>query len=373
MSHTIVSTAAYREIFLSGRPLIDVRAPVEFAKGAFFNSHNLPLMTDTERQQVGTCYKHHGPTAALALGHQLVNGATKDARIAAWQRFYQQHPDACLYCFRGGMRSQITQGWLHEAGVDMAYVQGGYKGMRQFLIQTLESPALMPQMLILSGITGSGKTEVLLQRPHEAVDLEGTANHRGSSFGKEITAQPTQINFENNLAVAILRHQQRHPKRLLLEDESHLIGHCFIPKPFFDGMQAAKVVVLEAPWEQRLQRLLEQYVHKMCREFCQRDGQEAGFEAFSQYLHQSIKGISRRLGSEKANTLQALIDEALQAQQQRNDTALHLQWIALLLEKYYDPMYQYQLQRKSSRIVFRGDQTAVHQWLDEQPSMSAPR
>ncbi|MGE4262707.1 tRNA 2-selenouridine(34) synthase MnmH [Shewanella sp.] len=365
MSQSVVAAAVYREIFLNDRPLIDLRAPVEFAKGAFPSSNNLPLMTDDERQQVGTCYQHHGPSAALALGHQLVNGATKAARVETWLQFYQQHPDLYLYCFRGGMRSQISQGWLREADVDIPYVAGGYKGMRQFLLQTLEAPQLAPQMLILSGTTGSGKTDVIQQRPQEAVDLEETANHRGSSFGKELTPQPTQINFENQLAIAILKHQQRQPSCLLLEDESHLIGHCFIPTPFFNNMQAANMVVLEAPWQQRLQRLLEQYVHKMCRQFCQRDGDEAGFTAFTQYLYQSINGIRKRLGLQQAGELQALMTQALQEQQQRNNTALHLEWIALLLTRYYDPMYEYQLQQKAERILFRGDQAAINQWLDE--------
>lgn len=364
MSQSVVPAAAYREIFLNNRPLIDLRAPVEFSKGAFPTSHNLPLMTDNERQQVGTCYQQHGPSAALALGHQLVNGATKAARVDAWCQFYQQHPDVYLYCFRGGMRSQISRGWLSEAGVECPYIAGGYKGMRQFLLQTLEAPQLAPQMLILSGITGSGKTEVIQQRPKEAVDLEGIANHRGSSFGKELTPQPTQINFENQLAIAILKHQQRQASCLLLEDESHLIGHSFIPTPFFDNMQAAAMVVLEAPWQQRLQRLLEQYVHKMCRGFCQRDGDEAGFAAFSQYLYQSINSISKRLGLQQARELQALMTQALAEQQQRNNTALHLEWIALLLTRYYDPMYEYHLQRKAEQILFRGDQQALNQWLD---------
>ncbi|QUN06056.1 tRNA 2-selenouridine(34) synthase MnmH [Shewanella yunxiaonensis] len=366
MAQNVIPASEYRAIFLSKRPLIDLRAPVEFTKGAFASSHNLPLMTDDERQQVGTCYKQHGPTAALALGHQLVQGAVKAARVDAWLAFCQQHPDAYFYCFRGGMRSQISQSWLQEAGRDIPYIAGGYKGMRQFLIQTIEDPALAPQMLILSGITGSGKTEVIHQRTEEAVDLEGVANHRGSSFGKEVTPQPTQINFENNLALALLQHQQRRTSCLLLEDESHLVGRCFISKPFFDGMQAANVIVLEASLQDRLQRLLAQYVHKMHHDFCVRDGEEMGFESFSQYLRQSVNGISRRLGQQHATELLALIERALQEQQQRNNTELHLEWIALLLGKYYDPMYEYQLQKKADRIVFRGDQRAINQWLDEQ-------
>lgn len=72
----------YRAILASDTPLIDVRAPIEFARGAMPAALNLPLMNDDERAAVGTCYKR-GPDAALALGHSLVNGETREARISA--------------------------------------------------------------------------------------------------------------------------------------------------------------------------------------------------------------------------------------------------------------------------------------------------
>ena len=70
----------YRHIFLNDVPMMDVRAPVEFGQGAFPGVANLPLMDDGERQQVGTCYKHKGQEAAIALGHQLVSGSIKRQR-----------------------------------------------------------------------------------------------------------------------------------------------------------------------------------------------------------------------------------------------------------------------------------------------------
>ena len=109
----LAALSDYRHLFLNGVPMMDVRAPVEFAQGAFPGVVNRPLMDDGERQQVGTCYKHKGQDAAIALGHQLVSGATKQARIAAWAQFAQDHPGGVLYCFRGGLRSQIVQQWLH--------------------------------------------------------------------------------------------------------------------------------------------------------------------------------------------------------------------------------------------------------------------
>ncbi|TKV00002.1 tRNA 2-selenouridine(34) synthase MnmH, partial [Citrobacter sp. TBCS-14] len=71
-----------------------------------------------ERAAVGTCYKRQGPEAALALGHQLVCGETRQQRMKAWLNACRQNPAGYLCCARGGQRSHIVQQWLHESGVD---------------------------------------------------------------------------------------------------------------------------------------------------------------------------------------------------------------------------------------------------------------
>ena len=63
----------YHQLLLDGTPMIDVRAPIEFATGSLPNAVNLPLMSDEERHQVGICYKEQGQQAAIELGHQLVH------------------------------------------------------------------------------------------------------------------------------------------------------------------------------------------------------------------------------------------------------------------------------------------------------------
>ena len=56
------------DLFTRATPLIDVRAPIEYAAGAIPGSVNLPLMNDEERHLVGLCYKKNGQAAAVALG-----------------------------------------------------------------------------------------------------------------------------------------------------------------------------------------------------------------------------------------------------------------------------------------------------------------
>ena len=90
----------FDQILVSNRPMVDVRAPLEYAKGSFPRAINLPLLEDDERARVGYCYKQQGPSAAMTLGQQLVCGAIKQSRLAAWVAFVQQHQDAVFCCKR---------------------------------------------------------------------------------------------------------------------------------------------------------------------------------------------------------------------------------------------------------------------------------
>src|SRR3546814_508540 len=233
----------YREIFLSDLPLMDVRAPIEFAKGAFPQALNRPLMDDDERAKVGTCYKQKGNQAAVELGHRLVSGAIKAQRMQAWADFVRDHPDGYLYCFRGGLRSQISQQWLTEAGIDYPRIEGGYKAMRGFLLQTLDSALSECDFILVGGLTGVGKTELLMQL-NNAVDLEGHAHHRGSSFGRHATPQPGQIDFENALAIDLLKQRARGTELFVLEEERRMIGSCALPLPLPQRMPQYPLVWL---------------------------------------------------------------------------------------------------------------------------------
>ena len=121
----------YCAILRAETPIIDVRAPVEFAQGAMPAAVNLPLMNDDERAAVGTCYKRQGPEAAMALGHKLVSGQTRQQRIDAWLDACRRAPQGYLCCARGGQRSHITQSWIKENGIDYPLIVGGYKALRQ--------------------------------------------------------------------------------------------------------------------------------------------------------------------------------------------------------------------------------------------------
>ena len=164
MSSELTKIDDFTQLFIGDTPLIDTRAPIEFDQGAFPFTQSLPLMSDSERELIGTCYKNKGQEQAVALGHELVQGEIKQARLDAWLEFIKNNPNGALYCFRGGMRSQITQEWIYEAsGINYPRIKGGYKALRRFLID--ETDRIMGQVtpIVIGGQTGCGKTLLLDQ------------------------------------------------------------------------------------------------------------------------------------------------------------------------------------------------------------------
>ena len=352
-----------REIFLNDVPLLDVRAPVEYAEGAFPTAHNLPLVDDAERHDIGIAYKEQGQEGAIALGERLVSGDVKAARVAGWTAFVRRHPNAVLYCFRGGMRSKISQRWLlDEAGIRCPRVRGGYKAMRRFLLDQLEANSGVCRPVVIGGRTGVGKTR-LLARCDARIDLEALAHHRGSAFGSHPQPQPSQIAFENALSIALLKQVAAGNAPFAVEDESRNIGSRHIPPCLYARLEAAPLVLLEAPEDERVAITLQEYVHDALAEFRQIHGHYAGFARWAEYLLTSVDRIRRRLGGERHARVSALIRDAIARHVASGDTARHQDWIAYLLREYYDGMYEYQLGQKAGRIAFKGDRDAVLQYL----------
>ncbi|MCB1924176.1 MAG: tRNA 2-selenouridine(34) synthase MnmH [Gammaproteobacteria bacterium] len=362
-----------RTLFLTDVPLLDVRAPVEFAEGAFPSAENHPLIDDDERHAIGIAYKHEGQDAAITLGEGLVSGDKKAQRIAHWQDFLRRHPDAVLYCFRGGMRSQISQRWLLEhAGLRCPRVRGGYKAMRRFLLDELARSAAVAQPIVIGGRTGVGKTRFLAHYD-AAIDLEKLAHHRGSAFGHHPQPQPSQIDFENALSVALMKRLAHDPGPILVEDESRNIGGRHIPEVLFSVMHEAPLVILEASDDERIAITLQEYVHDALGEFTALYGEQQGFERWSDYLANSMDRIRRRLGGDRHAHVRKLLDEAVLHHRSTGDVNPHCRWIGFLLHEYYDGMYSFQLDQKSQRIVFRGTRDQVADYLAHEHGIVAVR
>lgn len=364
-----LDSSTFEQLFLEDRPLIDTRAPIEFQRGSFPSAVNIPLMTDDEREQVGICYKEQGEQAAVALGHKLVSDTTKEERIAAWIEQVKRQEHAALFCFRGGLRSQTVQSWLATNGYQVPVVNGGYKALRSYLLASLEECVSQLNLIVIGGRTGVAKTALLNQAYDTlscpVVDLEGLAHHRGSAFGKRAESQPTQINFENHIAIELLKLRACGHQQMIMEDESRLIGRCALPLTLQEKLREAPLVILEASLEDRVHHSWENYILSNYREqvaLCNSD--EVAFTAFADALKLSLGNIRKRLGGARHQELAKVMEAALLAHQQ-GDPEPHKQWIEVLLRDYYDPMYDYQLKSKQRHVVFRGNFTEVLEFLSQ--------
>ena len=301
-------------------PIIDVRTPAEFTKGHIPGAINVPLFSNEERVTIGTTYKQIGRNEAMLLGLELI-GPKMYPLIEQVQAVVSDET-ILFHCWRGGMRSD-SFAWLARLfGYRTYTLQHGYKGYRKYVLKTLATPR---RILILSGKTGSGKTEILhilKQLGEQVIDLEGLAHHKGSAFGAlgEVP-QPTQQQFENELA---WQWQQIDPqRRVWLEDESRNIGKLSLPFELWQQMQTATTFLIEVPMPLRNRYLVAEY------------GQ------FSlPALRASIKRLEKRLGH---NNMQRAI-HAL-------ETGDLPTCCDILLQHYYDKSYTRCLSRRSMAQV----------------------
>ena len=359
------NTSDYRQIFLHDLPLMDVRAPVEFTRGAFPAATNIPLLDDQQREQIGTRYKHAGQDEAIRLGLELATPVIRSRRLEAWVDYCEENPKGFLYCFRGGLRSRTTQQWMREQGIDYPLVQGGYKAMRRFLIDELEQSAREVPLICVSGLTGVGKTRVLRRIRHH-IDFEGLANHRGSAFGGDaLDYQPTVIDWENRVAIEFIKHRDRFPGRaLFVEDEGRRIGRVNMPDYLFSALLKAPRAILQVPTETRIKFISEDYILRSWPDYQQAYG-EAAEQEFSFFVLDNLQRIQKRLGGEQYQLVKRCFEQALKIFFRDGSVTEFNDGIKILLEQYYDPMYRYQIQNKKPEIIFEGPEKEFLEWAEE--------
>ncbi len=357
------NTTNYRELFLSNTPMMDVRAPVEYLKGAFPNTQNIPLLDDLQREMIGTRYKEQGQDAAIALGWELATPEIQEVRKKAWRDFAEANPEGYLYCFRGGLRSRMSQDLLKEAGIEYPFIEGGYKAMRRFLIDELENSCDKLPLVLISGRTGSGKT-LVIKELERALDLEGLANHRGSAFGRQITPQPSQIDFENQLSIEVLKQRAAHNHVIFTEDEGKLIGQLQLNLTFMEKMKVSPLAVLEAPIEERIDIGIADYVTDALPLYHQEFGKELGNENFREQLLSNLGRIKRRLGGDRHNQLSESFSGAIDELFRTGNADAFRPGIQILLQDYYDPMYDYQQGKREGVKIFHGNKEEMIEWAE---------
>ena len=86
------------KILKNSIPLIDLRAPIEFNKGAFPSSINIPILNNNQRAEVGTKYKKQGNNAAEKLGFDLVKNQQNEI-VYLWKKFIEENFDYTVNMF----------------------------------------------------------------------------------------------------------------------------------------------------------------------------------------------------------------------------------------------------------------------------------
>ncbi len=339
-----IELSRFKDLVCADSKILDVRSEGEFMEAGDPSFINLPILKNAERHQVGMTYKTHGQEAAIELGLSLVSGKEKLHRLEEWAQAIRAQRIEAISCARGGLRSQFCQQWLCDQGVDLPRIRGGYKAWRNFLLEEFRQSCERIQPILLTGLTGSGKTEILkeIDEFSPAIDLEELANHRGSSFGAR-GLQPSQASFENSLIRKLIQMGPR-TQSLWLEDESPMIGHVYIPQLLFNRMKEAPRVELLEGLEARSERIVAEYILK-----------EPDPEFLQRQFTDALLRLKMRLGSVVTEKLLTTMVQAFRDQEK----ALHREWVQELLIRYYDPLYKKHLAKVEKSIIFRGTKDEV--------------
>jgi tRNA 2-selenouridine synthase len=297
--------------------IVDVRSPLEHAAECVPGSINIPLLSDAERAVVGTIYKADGEMVARRHALTLIAPKVPEIIDQVLSLQKQHGQQIVIYCWRGGLRSEAVASLLSIAGIMCFRLTGGYKAWRRQVVNDFESNRYGLTAVILHGLTGVGKTEILeeLQRREmQVIDLESLANHRGSVFGGLGRGQqPTQKNFEGALW------QQMHTMRagfVFMEAESRKVGRLNLPDLIYKKMiLVGRAILVTGTMEKRVERIAADYLRA--------DPTKQLLEAL-----ELLPNLKERVGALSLNIIRALVEGG--------DIRSAVQ---LVLAEYYDPIY----------------------------------
>ncbi|NEP18002.1 MAG: tRNA 2-selenouridine(34) synthase MnmH [Leptolyngbya sp. SIO4C1] len=314
----MVKSLATEDFWQAPGTILDVRSPSEYQRGHLPGAISFPLFSDEERAAVGTCYKQQGREAAVELGLEFVGPKLVD--FVRQAKALTAKKQVRVHCWRGGMRSG-SMAWLLETdGFEVATLAGGYKAYRRWVRQVLAKPQAI---IVLGGMTGTAKTEILHALRHygeQVLDLEGLANHRGSSYGAlGLPPQPSTEQYENLIAAQWRDFQPQQP--VWIEAESRRVGTCRVPDEVMTQMEQAHTLEITRTVEERLALLVKLY------------GQ-----ADTEELVAATERVRKRLGGQRT---QAAVQHI---------RAGNLKAAVEIVLTYYDRTYRYDLERRNLTI-----------------------
>ncbi|OPX84671.1 MAG: tRNA 2-selenouridine synthase [Pelotomaculum sp. PtaB.Bin104] len=301
---------------LENKLLIDVRSEKEYAEDTIPGAVNIPVLNNEERASVGLTYRQDGPATAVRMGLSLVSPVLSE-KLAAIDSLAAGR-NLVVFCWRGGQRSQFMASVLDTVGYLVYRVEGGYKAYRNYVNRYLSRQGLPLWVVVLHGLTGVGKTEVLAGLARKGIpvlDLEGLARHRGSVYGKiGLPPSPTQKAFESSIVQILLKASAKGV--FVVECESRRLGNLLVPPLVMDFIRQGSRLLLYASMADRVRRIIADYT--------------CGPDHHIDELQQATAALVKILGKARVAELNEMIA--------RKEFA---RAFAYLLEYHYDPLYQY--------------------------------
>jgi len=248
--------------------LIDTRSEKEFENTSIPFSLNFPVLSTAERQNVGLIYKTYSQKAALKLAMEYAN--PKLERLEDFLgKSKAESKNIIINCWRGGGRSSYLAKMICDLGYKPMTLTGGIKSYRNKVNEFFSKQTFPYDLIELSGLTGTGKTELLrlVSDKVPVTDLELAARHFSSLFGfvpykiKNYKPVANQSAFENNIFSQIIKNKKYFPgqNKFLIESESKKVGDFLMPKPLYDKLLEAPTIKITSSLNKRLNRIVKDY------------------------------------------------------------------------------------------------------------------
>lgn len=248
--------------------LIDTRSEKEFENSSIPFSINFPVLNTEERHFVGLIYKTYSKKAALKLALEYAEPKKESFKVFL-KNNNASNKNIIVNCWRGGGRSSYLAKMICDLGYKPATLLGGFKSYRNKVFEFFSEKEFPHNLIELSGLTGSGKTEIILAvaDKYPVIDLELAARHFSSLFGfvpykiKNFSPVANQSAFENNIFSQIVKNNKYFPNdnTFLIESESKKVGDFLIPKPLYDKLQHAPTIKVECSFKNRIERIVKDY------------------------------------------------------------------------------------------------------------------
>ena len=310
---------------------IDVRTEKEYLDDHILNAYNMPLFDNDEYCEVGTIYKQEGKHEAIDKGFDFVSPKLKDMYKLA-KELTSEYEHIVIYCARGGMRSGSVANLLSSIGIDLYKLEGGYKSYRNYVQNYLSNIMDKKQFIVLHGLTGVGKTELLIELEKnniDILDLEYMARNTGSVFGFITYDEkpPSQKIFDSRIFESLFFSKSDY---LFIESESKRVGHALVPNDIYEAItRDGYHILIECDIKDRVKRLCKDYIY---------DRNEDNLQA----LRQCINTFRKRLGNKTVDEYLELLDKEQ-----------YEELVEKFLVFYYDPLYMHSVNQYKYNDVMK--------------------